>query len=252
MFDIACWSAPFHWQNLGSFTSPDEAAPSAGEILVVRLMPECDRAAGAVSRIPDLVAGVRRRHPGNPVVLWLPGTSSQVTIDAVRAASKAHVRGILGGEQPEPVLLRSQLTDPGELSSFVLRWASDAGYLPGEREHEDVRALLDAPPKVRTLNRLSREHAVAARTWRSHLQRLGLPSPRAWLALSHALHVALYIQRHVTHSIEMVARQTGMHTVANMNQQFRRVFGMPPGSVRGMLGGEPLLHRWFGQRVSLR
>jgi len=168
-------------------------------------------------------------------------------VDAVRAATLAQVRAILGGPL-DPALLRAQLTHPLELSAFVLRWASDAGYLPAGMEQEDVRELLDAAPDVRTLQRLAITRQVAARTWRSRLQQLGLPNPAAWLGLAHALHVAFFVQRHAGESLQVLAERLGMLTVVNMSQQFRRVFGLTPGQVRGMLGAEPLLHRWFQSR----
>jgi AraC-like DNA-binding protein len=119
-------------------------------------------------------------------------------------------------------------------------------------EQEDLRELLDVAPNVRTLERLSLNRQVAARTWRSHLQQLGLPNPRAWLGLAHALHVAFFVQRNRTESLQALSEQLGMLTVANMSQQFRRVFGLAPGQVRDLLGAEPLLHRWFQARARQR
>lgn len=250
MFSLARWNTPFTLQNLGEFVSPADLSASTGEIIVVRTEAVAIQPIpGAAHPIGGLVSGLRRLHPGSPVVLWMPPTEAQAMIDGVRAATRAQVRAILGGDSPDPQLLRAQLTDPLALSSFVLRWASDAGYLPQSMEQHDVRALLDAPPDVRTLDRLARNRDAAARTWRTHLQRLGLPNPRSWLALAHALHVAFYVQRHHTESVEAIAHQLGLNTVANMNRQFRRVFGVSPASVREALGAEPLLHRWFQQRV---
>jgi hypothetical protein len=253
MITVARWQTPFGPENLDGFVSAADVAASPADILLMRLIPDANASpSGSASTIPHLVANVRRRHPGCPVVLWVSGVPPQTVIDAVVAASGAQVRGILGGEKPEPKLLRAQLTEPTALSSFILRWASDTGYLPEGAEQDDVRALLDAAPEVRTLNRLSRNRHIATRTWRSHLQQLGLPAPRAWLGLGHALHVAFFVQRHSSESFETLAHRLGMQTVARMSQQFRRTFELSPGSVREMIGAEPLLHRWFEKHVRFR
>jgi len=194
MFDVACWKPPFTAVSLAEFGPPDALAARPGDVLLVRLAAPLDDAGSAAEPHPlvALVYALRVQHPACPVALWLPGAAPQVLIDAVRAGTHAQVRAILGGEPPDPGLLRAQLTHPAGLSAFVLRWASDAGYLPPGVEQEDVRELLDAPPSVRTLQRLSLQRRVAARTWRSHLQQLGLPNPHAWLGLAHALRVAFF------------------------------------------------------------
>jgi AraC-like DNA-binding protein len=183
------------------------------------------------------------------VALWIPAAPPQEVVEAVQAACQAQVRAIQGCTTLDPALLRTQLTHPIGISSFVLRWASDAGYLPAGMERDDVCELLEAAPNVRTLNRLCAARHVAARTWRSRLQQLGLPTPSAWLALAHALHVAFFIQRNHTDSMQSLCDQLGMQNLANMGQQFRRVFGLSPSAVRALLGAEPLLHRWFQTRV---
>jgi hypothetical protein len=250
MLAVASWHAPFGVADTTGFLDATEVRAGAGDVLLVRLTPG-GKGVGADedARLQELVRDLRRRHPGCPVALWIPEAPPQPVIDAVRAATRAQVRAILGGPTLEPDLLRAQLTHPLGLSSFVLRWASDAGYLPPGLEQEDVRELLDAAPEVRTLERLCLRRNVAARTWRSRLQQLGLPTPRAWLGLSHALHVAFFVQRNRTETLETLCERMRMQTVANMSQQFRRVFGLSPSHVRALLGAEPLLHRWFQARA---
>ena len=250
MLTVAAWRAPFEPSTLSRFEVAADVHAGPGEILLVRL----GNGGNGMSRgvdmheIPGLVRELRKRHPGCPVALWIPDAPPQHVIDAVRSAGQAQVRAILGGDALEPALLRAQLTHPMGLSAFILRWASDAGYLPEGMEHDDVRELIDAAPDVRTLERLSTLRNVAARTWRSRLQHLGLPTPRAWLGLAHALHVAFFVQRNHTDSVQTLCEKLGMHNVAHMSQQFRRVFGLSPSQVRDRLGAEPLLHRWFQAR----
>jgi len=250
MFTVAKWSAPFEERPEAGQLPSREIGAQPGDVLLLCLAPSSDCAAPGTDDlgVADMVRGLRQRHPGSPVVLWIPEGPPQDVIDAARAAERAQVRAMLGGTLPCARLLRAQLTHPRGISTFVLRWASDAGYLPPGLEQEDVRELLDAAPDVRTLERLSLHRQVASRTWRSHLQQLGLPNPSAWLALAHALHVAFFVQRNHTDSLQELCEKLGMCTVANMSQQFKRVFGLPPSTVRDLLGAEPLLHRWFQAR----
>lgn len=249
MLTVAAWQAPFQRSSLTDFVASAHLSPALGDVLLIRLHGLNGAASSAGEEIPALVRELRNSHPGSPVALWIPDAPPQAVIDAVRAAGQAQVRAILGGDPVEPDLLRAQLTLPTGLSTFVLRWAADAGYLPQGVEHDDVRELIDAAPDVRTLERLSARRQVAARTWRSHLQNLGLPTPRAWLGLAHALHVAFFVQRNHTDSVQTLCDKLGMHNVALMSQQFRRVFGLSPSQVRDLLGAEPLLHCWFRTRA---
>lgn len=251
-FSVLKYTRPFGAGEHCEFTSASDARVTPGDILLVRLVVEAGNGASAASgehALPAMIREIRHRHPGCPVALWIPDAPPQVLIDATRTASQAQVRAILGGGSLDPELLRAQLTHPHGLSSFVLRWACDAGYLPGGTEHEDVRELLDAAPDIHTLARLALRRQMAVRTWRSRLQQLGLPSPHAWLRLAHALHAAFFVQRHHTDSLETLCEKLGMQSVANMSQQFKRVFGLSPSMVRELLGAEPLLHRWFQART---
>jgi hypothetical protein len=248
MLAVASWKTPFDASSVTGFVPAPEVRADFGEVLLVRLS-GCPGDVPDAEALPGLVGEIRSRHPGSPVALWISEVPLQVAVDAVRAAVRAQIRAVLGGDALDPELLRHQLTHPLELSAFILRWASDAGYLPPGLEQEDVRELLDAEPDVRTLHRLSVRRQVAARTWRKHLQQLGLPNPHAWLALTHALHVAFFLQRNSTLPLQVLADRLGMHTVPQMTQQFRRVFGLAPGQVRDLLGAEPLLHRWFQRRA---
>lgn len=246
---VAVWKQPFSADSIAPFGAPERASAAAGTVLLVRVG-ACPPADGGDegARIQALVRGLRRRCPGSPLAVWIPEATPDRVIDLVRAATASQVRAILGGPAVDPDRLRCQLTHPLGLSAFVLRWACDAGYLPPGMEPEDVRGLLDAAPDVRTLERLALHRHVAARTWRSRLQQLGLPTPRAWLGLAHALHVAFFMQRNHADSLQALCEKLGMHTVANLSQQFRRVFGLSPSHVRDLLGAEPLLHRWFQAR----
>lgn len=246
MLDATACSPPFHLTPLPEFVPTHRLHTAEGDVVLLRVRCAAPGTAGGVAAA---VAGIRRAHPGCPLAVWIPNAPLQTAIEVVRAASTAQVRAILGGPVPDAALLREQLTHPLELSGFVLRWAVDAGYIPAGVEHHDVRELIDAAPDVRTLKRLAVRRQVAARTWRSHLQQLGLPTPRAWLGLAHALHVAFYVQRNASLPIHAVCQQLGSHTVTHMGQQFRRLFGLSPGQVRGLLGAEPLLHRWFQARA---
>lgn len=251
---VGCWKPPYTSDSIATFGPPSDSHPAVGDVLLIRARPGPPRlpATAGASPLQALVRELRGRFPGSPVALWIADGTPEWVIDLVREATSANVRAILGGAAADPVRLRQQLTHPEGLSAFVLRWASDAGYLPAGMVHHEVRELLDAPPNVRTLQRLVVERQQAARTWRKRLQQLGLPTPHAWLGLAHSLHVAFFVQRNSTEPLQRLAEQLGMGTVAHFSQQFRRVFGLCPSDVRDLLGAEPLLYRWFQARTRAR
>jgi AraC-like DNA-binding protein len=248
----ARWRRPFTDDTLGEFVETAAVRPESGDVLLVRAAPgpvppppHGASGDGAESPLEALVTGLRRLHPACPVAVWIPDAPADFVIDVVRDSTAASVRAILGGLRPDGGRLRLQLTHPQGLSGFILRWASDAGYLPKGTVQQEVSALLDAAPNVRTLARLTAERQEAARTWRSRLQQMGLPTPRAWLGLAHSLHVAFYLQRNQGQPLSLLAQRLGYSDVTLMSHRFQHVFHMPPGEVRGLLGAEPLLHRWF-------
>src|SRR4028118_1283465 len=129
---IARWQSPFTGADIGLFVSPECLDAAAGEVLLVQVT-NCDdtREAGADAvSLTGTVQSLRRRFPGSPVAVWIPDAAPEHTINLVRAAAGSHVRAILGGAVPDPERWRAELTEPQGLSAFVLRWASDAGYLP--------------------------------------------------------------------------------------------------------------------------
>lgn len=249
-FALASWRAPYQAGTISPFTTVSDARPGPGDVLLVRAGGEVGPDPGpAPVRPAELVRALRRRWPGCPVALWIPHAPPEQVIDLVRSATAAQVRAILGGTAPSPERLRAELTHPGGISTFVLRWAADAGYLPDGPVDAELGILLEAAPDVRTLDRLARERQMAARTWRGRLQQMGLPTPRAWLGLAHALHVAFFMQRHADEPLQVLCERLGLSTIATMSQQFRRIFNLSPGAVRDVLGAEFLLHRWFQARA---
>jgi AraC-like DNA-binding protein len=244
---ISRWQPPYSNAEIGQFVSPEDVHAAGGEVLLLRVSdPESTLTAVAdAASLAGLVESLRRRFPASPVALWIPQAAPEHVIDLARAATASHVRAILGGPASNPERLRFELTHSQGLSAFVLRWAFDAGYLRQGTVETEIRALLDAPPNVRTLQKLASERQEATRTWRSRLRQLGLPTPRAWLGLAHTLHQAFYLQRNPHQPLAVLADRLGFSDVTLMSHRFQHVFRMRPGAVRGLLGAEPLLHRWF-------
>jgi len=244
---IARWKSPYSNADLGPFVSLENADAVGGEVLLLQV-PAREGALEAfadTASLAGVVKSLRHRFPGSPVALWIPQATPEHVIDLVRVATGSHVRAILGGSVPDPGRLRAELTHPRGLSAFILRWASDAGYLPRSTVETEVRALLDAAPAVRTLQRLAGERHEAARTWRSRLRQWGLPTPHAWMGLAHALHSAFYLQRNREQPLRRLAERLGYSDATLLNHRFQHVFRLSPGVVRALLGAEPLLHRWF-------
>ena len=244
---IARWSSPYSDADIGDFAPPAGLDAAGGEILLLRVADIAGtlEAVADAASLPEMVRSLRRSFPGSPVAVWIPEAAPDHVIDLARAATASHVRAILGGPAPDPGRLRVELTHPQGLSAFVLRWGSDAGYLPQGVAEAEIRALLEAAPNVRTLQRLARERQEATRTWRNRLRQLGLPTPHAWLALAHMLHQAFYLQRSHDQPLQKIADGLGYSDATLMSHRFQHVFRVSPGAARAWLGAEPLLHRWF-------
>lgn len=250
-FTLVTCTSPYTPDHATEHAGFAEMRPAFGDLILIRCAgPASDDCA---ELLEGLVRQCRSGFPASPVVVWIPTGEPHCVIELVRGATSAQVRAIVGGPEIPSDEIRRQLTSLHQISPFVLRWAADAGYLPDTSFPDELKTLLTAPPNVRTLERLAFQRQVAARTWRGKLQQMGLPTPRAWLGLAHALHVAFFLQRNRSRSLQAVAEELGIPNVSVMGQQFRRVFGLAPGQVRDLLGAEPLLQHWFrGQRRTPR
>ncbi|HEX6750789.1 MAG TPA: helix-turn-helix domain-containing protein [Longimicrobium sp.] len=198
------------------------------------------------ARVADAVPRLRRASPASPLVLWARAAGPDDFVELGRDAAALGVRAVLAGPEPDPAVLRRQLTDPVGLETDVLRWALDAGLLASPRAEAEVRVVMEIAMRHRTLASATARHAdVADRTWRHHFQRLLLPPPRAWLNMARALRVALHLQRNCARPLQPLALALGYSDVTVLSNQLVRIFALRPGEIRRLLGFEPLVFNWF-------
>lgn len=76
------------------------------------------------------------------------------------------------------------------------------------------------------------------------LRRSGLPTPGAWRQLGTTLRAALQIQG-TSNSLERIALTEGFYDQSSLSRQMKTLYGLRPGRLRGTVGWQWLVWRWF-------
>ena len=81
-----------------------------------------------------------------------------------------------------------------------------------------------------------------------------LPTPSRWYQAARALHTVLRIQSEPRTSLLRIAHELGYADHSALSQLVYRSFRVRPGTIRGTLGWEWLMHRWlqdFAYRIEI-
>lgn len=244
------YSAPPYLETTPTLPSPSHLTRlPEGSVLVLPLTGSDSEAATLAPR----VLALRDWSRGLPVVLQVVGDAGR-HVALSRLIASLPVRGVVLGEEPLEPQLRSQLTGVWNLEHDVLDWLTLRGLRLTPTLRFVVQQLLARAPLHRQSGMLLREVGIPESTARFRLRKKRLMSPSAWLQLGRALHTCLRLQRRPEQPILAVAQELGYADHSALSNQIHRCFRARPGDVRGRLGWEWLMNRWYtnGGPVSRR
>jgi len=194
---------------------------------------------------------IRTCYAAVPVVLRVPDRLDSAVARLIQLAAQLHVRGVLVDDEPVGEALQRVLTAPIDLATDVVEWLSlRLPRLPPEVA-ELCRHIFRYAATETKVAGLLRRAGDSARTARSRLRKLDLPSPASWLQAARALNAALNLQRAQSTPIFTLAIELGYSDHSALSHQLHRVFGLRASQVRRLLGWEWLLDTWLARNTSL-
>ncbi len=143
-----------------------------------------------------------------------------------------------------PSRLRDVLTQEGARSASqqLLDQLADAlAPLPGELRWV-LEEALRAPGEVQTVQQVAARARVDRRTCERWFMRVGLPSPRHFLAAARVLYAHRLLQD-PGFTVEDVAQRLGYAQVKTLQQHARTYLGLTAGEMRLSLGADEALER---------
>lgn len=219
---------------------PSAAARVPGTVVGVQVL----RADVDPGSLRLLVRDLSQRTPGCPVVVLLRMSSD----DGLRVAARLapyEFRALVPQGPWVASILREALTDAAALPRGVLEWLRLRSIRLNPNLADLIERLLTAAPQHADVNCLLDACRIPQATARWRLRKRGLPPPSRWFHLARAVHAALRLQAQPDASTSVIARQFGFGDHSALAHLLRRTFGVQAREIRGTLGWEWLLDRWF-------
>jgi AraC-like DNA-binding protein len=188
-----------------------------------------------------------RRRPDCRVGVFLAMEPEDVVLTATRLAPLRFRAVVAVGPGMESVL-REVLTDPTTLARDVVDWLEQRSIRLNPNQANLLERILAEAADHADLTTLLEHCVIPSSSARFRLRKRGLPSPTQWFQLARALHAALRLQAGPDVPLATLARQLGFVDHSALAHLLRRTLGVTSNEIRGTLGWEWLLHRWFTSR----
>ncbi|MEJ2187093.1 MAG: helix-turn-helix domain-containing protein [Gemmatimonadota bacterium] len=201
---------------------------------------------GTVQSMDECSALEERRH-GVPLIVILPPPVEIAGVrDCLRRIDQLRPKGVLPHVDIDAVgALRSVLyAPPVRVGQSLAGYLTGRGFLNDDTIRGYVSQIFDAAPQVRSVSKLSSMLCMSRRTLGRHFATAGLPVPSHWLQFARLLHAVFQLQ-HNGPSVFHVACRLGYPDGFTMSNQMKRVLGIRPSEIRGVLGWEWIVERWL-------
>ncbi|HUL48460.1 MAG TPA: helix-turn-helix domain-containing protein [Gemmatimonadales bacterium] len=186
---------------------------------------------------------LRVLFPSLPLILYT--TLSPETAAVMLALGQRGIRHVVFARYDDhPVRLQEVLSsEEGKtVSQLFLEQLSDAlAPLPSELRWV-LEEALEAPDEVQTVGQIAERARVDRRTCERWFMRLGLPSPKHFLAVARVLYAHRLLQD-PGFTVEDVAQRLGYSQVKTLQQHARAYLGLTAGEMRLSLTPEVALAR---------
>lgn len=232
---------------------PDHIHPTPADLAGVAAVPgtvvgvEIHRPLAELGALQSLLADLARQAPSCPVVILLAMPPGEALSFVTRLAP-LRPRAVVPDGADLDTVLREALTDPASLSAGVVEWLRLRSIRLNPFQADLLARILAAAPDHPDLGHLLEVLRVPQTTARFRLRKRRLPPPGQWFQLARALHAALLLQAQPARTMESVAARLGFADHSALVHLLRRSLRVQAREVRGTLGWEWLLHRWFTAR----
>lgn len=190
------------------------------------------------------VRQLRSRLPAAPLVLVCTAASDG-TLRLSSRAARAGVRAVLIQGEPLADGLRAALTCRDTLAEDVVDWLALRRLRLSPMVSSLLREIFAHAPAYPDLAALLCGVGMAESSARFRLHKRLLPTPSRWFQAARALHTVLRVQAEPQTCLLRIAHDFGYADHSALSQLIYRAFRVRPGAVRGTLGWEWLMHRWF-------
>ncbi|MEJ2217400.1 MAG: helix-turn-helix domain-containing protein [Gemmatimonadota bacterium] len=195
----------------------------------------------------DECTALMARRPGMPLIVILPPPEEIAgAYKCLQMLHELRAKGVLPYVEIDAVsALRSVLyAPPVRIGQSLSSYLAGRGLLNGDALRGYVSRIFDLAPQVRSVSKLSSALCMSRRTLGRHFAAAGLPVPSHWLQFARLLHAIFQLQRNGP-SVFHVACKLGYPDGFTMSNQMKRILGLRPSEIRGVLGWEWIVERWL-------
>lgn len=189
---------------------------------------------------------VARRHGLSLIVILPPPKEIAGVRGCLRRLDELRPKGVLPHVDIDAVgAFRSVLyAPPVRVGQSLAGYLTGRGLLNDDTVRGYVCQIFDAAPQVRSISKLSSMLCMSRRTLGRHFAVAGLPVPSHWLQFARLLHAVFQLQRNGL-PVFHIACKLGYPDGFTMSNQMKRILGLRPSEVRGVLGWEWIVERWL-------
>lgn len=236
---------PYVDQYAFKYPSPIENSDIFGSILVLSQRTEPPD----WGTLRTLSEELRTEFPTLPVVLLLHDAMA-TKAESLRENPEIDVSGILVGGAATRERLRDELTSAIYLGEDVARWVVRREGDISQAASKAIAQLISGAATQTRVSPLLMRMDESLSTTRSNFRKWQLPSPHRWLQLGRALNSALRIQKSPDEPLLKIALSLGYSDSSGLSRNLNQTFGLGPSTIRGTLGWEWLLFRWWSRAIT--
>ena len=137
---------------------------------------------------------------------------------------------------------------PRSMAEAVTSYLTNRGMLRGRHVHSEVHRIVELSAEVQSISALARRMYTSRRTLGRHFAAEDLPVPSHWLQFARLLHACLQLQNDRA-AIFRIAHRLKYPDGFTMSNQMKRVIGIRPSEVRGLVGWEWIIESWLAREA---
>lgn len=241
--NLALLGAPYdRYEEIGLSWTPTERPPRGKSIIWWLVDARVQE---------DEFTWLQERPPGLPLIILLPPAQAlSRVLSLLNYVALLEPRAVLpftrslGLESIRRLLKAPPRDVPLALTHYLTR----RGLLPHDRHRQDVRAIFQLAPAIKSIARVAAKLSTSRRTLGRRFMAAGLPVPSHWLQFGRLFHVALRLQQEST-AMFRIAGKLGYPDGFTMSNQMKRLIDCRPTDVRLHLGWEWIVESWIQREL---